>query len=156
MDGFGGEEPVVLLAATNWPDVLDKARALRPQDHPCASAPGAAPRYPAGPAKTIPLADNVDLDRLAESIVVNGVSNGAENRLREALRCRGPALWAIGFAPRSGRRGGSPPTKAGGRVTRLVPKMVAHLGMSERIGPASFPQSQIAARSRTAFGIRRT
>ncbi|AGA32773.1 Cell division protein FtsH [Thioalkalivibrio nitratireducens DSM 14787] len=48
--------------------------------------------------------------RLAESIVFNEVSNGAENDLREA--------------------------------TRLARRMVAHWGMSERIGPVSFPQHQ--------------
>ena len=48
--------------------------------------------------------------RLAESIIFNEVSSGAENDLREA--------------------------------TRLARRMVAHWGMSERLGPVSFPQSQ--------------
>lgn len=48
--------------------------------------------------------------RLAESIVFNELSNGAENDLREA--------------------------------TRLARRMIAHWGMSERLGPVAFPQQQ--------------
>lgn len=48
--------------------------------------------------------------RLAESIVFNELSNGAENDLKQA--------------------------------TQLARRMVAHWGMSKRIGPAAFPQNE--------------
>ncbi len=73
MDGFEGEESVVVLAATNRPDVLDKAL-LRPGrfdrkitlEHPHREARRDILKVH---TKSIPLAEDVDLDRLAAGTI---------------------------------------------------------------------------------------
>jgi cell division protease FtsH len=69
MDGFSGEEGVVMLAATNRPDVLDPAL-LRPGRFDrtvVVNPPDRAGRAAilAIHTRTVPLADDVSLDQLA-------------------------------------------------------------------------------------------
>ncbi len=91
MDGFSQNEAVIVLAATNRPDVLDPAL-LRPgrfDRHITVDRPNHKGRLAIFKVhvRDVPLADNVDLDRLASGTV--GLT-GADirNLVNEA------ALWA--------------------------------------------------------------
>lgn len=238
MDGFEGEESVVVLAATNRPDVLDKAL-LRPGrfdrkitlENPHREARRAILKVH---TKSMPLADDVDLDRIAAGTIgfsgadlrnlaneaalfagrrglerVDGACfSDARDRIMlgetreqglsdqdrhivayheaghallayllpnaDALEKvtvvpRGRALGVTAQVPEEERYNFSEAylrdkiaVMFGGRLaesiifnevssgaendlrqaTRLARKMVAHWGMSERIGPVSFPQSE--------------
>nr|WP_296748388.1 ATP-dependent zinc metalloprotease FtsH [Thioalkalivibrio sp.] len=238
MDGFEGEESVVVLAATNRPDVLDKAL-LRPGrfdrkitlENPHREARRAILKVH---TKSMPLADDVDLDRIAAGTIgfsgadLRNLANeaalfaGRRGLERVDAACfsdardrimlgetreqglsdqdrhivayheaghallayllpnadalekvtvvpRGRALGVTAQVPEEDRYNFSEAylhdkiaVMFGGRLaesiifnevssgaendlrqaTRLARKMVAHWGMSERIGPVSFPQSQ--------------
>ncbi|TVP85308.1 MAG: ATP-dependent metallopeptidase FtsH/Yme1/Tma family protein [Thioalkalivibrio sp.] len=238
MDGFEGEESVVVLAATNRPDVLDKAL-LRPGrfdrkitlENPHREARRDILKVH---TRSIPLADDVDLDRVAAGTIgfsgadLRNLANeaalfagrrglkqvdwacfsdardrillgetrehGLSDRDREIVAYhesghallayllpradalekvtvipRGRALGVTAQVPEEDRYNFSESylrdkiaVMFGGRLsesivfnevsngaendlreaTRLARRMVAHWGMSERIGPVSLPQQQ--------------
>ncbi len=100
MDGFTGNEGVVVLAATNRPDVLDPAL-LRPgrfDRRVAVSAAGPARAAPADPARStpqgVPLAPDVDLGGVA-SATPGMVGADLANLVNEA------ALWQRDARPRA-------------------------------------------------------
>ena len=86
MDGFSSKEGVIVLAATNQPDVLDKAL-LRPgrfDRRVVVNLPDKAGREAILKVHTrsVPLADDVDLGELASS--TPGLSGALRNLVNEA------------------------------------------------------------------------
>ncbi len=96
MDGFSGREGIIVLAATNQPDVLDRAL-LRPgrfDRRVVVNLPDKAGREAILKVHTrkVPLANDADLERIAAT--TPGLSGADQTRRRSWLPAANRAKWA--------------------------------------------------------------